>query len=98
METRAFEEAKLHRVLGSATRLRILWNLLGKELSVGDLAAAANISPQNTSQHLRLMQDKGLLTSRREGQTVYYRIADNEAMRRCLLLGQTTSSSKTRRA
>lgn len=89
-----FEDAQLHRILGSPTRLRILRNLLGKELSVGSLAAAAHLSPQNTSQHLRLMQDKGFLTSRREGQNIFYRIADEAAMRRCLFFGRMSAPSK----
>jgi DNA-binding transcriptional ArsR family regulator len=70
----ASQQADLYRVLSNATRLRILWTLADQELSVGEIAAAAETSLQNTSQHLHLMQDKGILTSRREAQTIYYRI------------------------
>jgi DNA-binding transcriptional ArsR family regulator len=80
----AEQQADIYRVFGNATRLRILWSLADQELSVGEIAAAAETSLQNTSQHLRLMQDKGILTSRRESQTIYYRIADIEMMRRYL--------------
>ena len=80
----AEQQADIYRVFGNATRLRILWSLADQELSVGEIAAAAETSLQNTSQHLRLMQNKGILTSRRESQTIYYRIADIEMMRRYL--------------
>ena len=90
------KDAQLHRILGSPARLRILRNLLGKEVSVGTLAASAHLSVPNTSQHLRLMHDKGLLTSRRQGQSVYYRIADTEAIKRCLSLGRMGTASKRR--
>lgn len=80
----AEQQADIYKVFSNATRLRILLALAEQELSVGEIAAAAETSLQNTSQHLHLMYDKGILTSRRESQTIYYRIADNEMMRRYL--------------
>ena len=80
----AEQQAELYRIFSNATRLQILWALAEGELSVGELAEAAETSLQNTSQHLHLMLDRGLLTSRREGQTIYYRIADWDAIRACL--------------
>jgi DNA-binding transcriptional ArsR family regulator len=82
----AIQQAELYRVFSNATRLQILWALEEGELSVGEIAAVAETSLQNISQHLHLMLDKGLLTSRREAQTIYYRIADNETVQRCLPL------------
>jgi ArsR family transcriptional regulator len=55
---------------------------------LGDIARSVNGSLQNTSQHLHLMKNKGILTSRREGQTIYYCIAKNELMKNCPLLLQ----------
>ncbi|MEJ2596904.1 MAG: metalloregulator ArsR/SmtB family transcription factor [Anaerolineales bacterium] len=81
----AAQQADFYRVFSSPTRLRILWALVDQELSVGEIASAAETSLQNTSQHLHLMQDKGILTSRRESQTIYYRIADNETVKRYIL-------------
>jgi len=66
--------AELHRVLANRRRLLILWTLAGKELSVGEIAQVIGASLQSTSQHLRLMRDHAMLCSRREGQTVYYRL------------------------
>jgi DNA-binding transcriptional ArsR family regulator len=66
--------AEIHRVLANPRRLRILWALERQELSVGEIAGAIGASLQCTSQHLRLMREHGMVCSRREGQTVYYRI------------------------
>ena len=41
---------------------------------------------QSTSQHLHLMKDKGILRSRRDGQTIYYRIANHDTLAQCPLL------------
>jgi DNA-binding transcriptional ArsR family regulator len=78
----ARNQADLYRVFSNATRLRILWTLLDQELSVSEIAAAAGTSLQNTSQHLHRMQDRGILTSRREAQTIYYSIVDDEVIKR----------------
>jgi DNA-binding transcriptional ArsR family regulator len=66
--------AEVHRVLASRRRLMILWALEGRELSVSDIAHAIGASLQSTSQHLRLMRDHSMLSSRRDGQTVFYRL------------------------
>jgi DNA-binding transcriptional ArsR family regulator len=86
----ATQQANLYRVLSNPTRLCILWALANRELSVGEIAAAAETSLQNTSQHLHLMQDKGILLSRRKAQTIYYRITDDEIVRRYLPPAQTS--------
>lgn len=74
------------RVFGNPLRVMILWHLAGQaEMHVGEIAANIGTSMQNTSQHLRLMRDRGILESRRAGKEIYYRIAENERMRTCLL-------------
>jgi DNA-binding transcriptional ArsR family regulator len=82
LRVQALQQADFFRVFSNATRLCILCALADRELSVGEIAAAVETSLQNVSQHLHLMQDKGILASRRESQTVYYRIADNELVKR----------------
>jgi DNA-binding transcriptional ArsR family regulator len=71
---KAKRTAEIHRVLANPRRLRILWALKHRELSVGELADAIGASLQCTSQHLRLMREHGMVGSRREGQTIYYHI------------------------
>jgi DNA-binding transcriptional ArsR family regulator len=70
----AEQYAEIHRVLANRRRILILWALTSRELSVGEIAHVIGASLQSTSQHLRLMRDHAMLCSRREGQTVYYRL------------------------
>jgi DNA-binding transcriptional ArsR family regulator len=81
-------QAGICGVFGNAKRLLILWTLGKGEMSVSEIASAIDCSLQNTSQHLHLMKDKDILASRREGQTIYYRIQQNELMEGCRLLFQ----------
>ncbi|MBC8509701.1 MAG: helix-turn-helix transcriptional regulator [Chloroflexi bacterium] len=82
----AREQASLCSVFGNTQRVLIAWALGEEEVSVSDIAAQLEISLQNASQHLRLMKDKGILSSRRDGQTIYYRIAENELLKSCSIL------------
>ncbi len=60
--------------------------VLARELSVNDLVNAVGISQSALSQHLAKMREEGLLATRREAQTVYYRIVDPNAQRMLALL------------
>jgi ArsR family transcriptional regulator len=68
------------KAMAHPSRLMILHLLSESERSVGSLEKLLNISQANLSQHLNLMKDKGLLTSRRDGNLVYYRLRDNRLM------------------
>jgi DNA-binding transcriptional ArsR family regulator len=85
----ARQQAEICKVFGNVNRIMILWVLGNQEMSVGDIAEAIDTSLQNASQHLRLMKDRGILTSRRKGHTIYYRVAGNELMAGCRILQQT---------
>lgn len=73
---RAEAEANLCRTFNNTRRVLILWTLGDQEMSVSEIAAAIGATVPNTSQHLQVMKDRGVLVSRREGQTIYYRVAD----------------------
>lgn len=64
-------------MLADGTRIRILWALIGRELSVNELAAQAGKPPAAVSQHLAKLRMSRLVQTRREGTTVFYRL-DNE--------------------
>ncbi len=81
----AQNQADLCSVFGNPSRVLILWTLGRRELSVGDIAVAIECSLQNTSQHLHLMKNKGILASRRDGNTIYYRVTDDERLTNCCL-------------
>lgn len=91
----AVKQANFCKVFGNVQRVLIFWSLAEHELSVGDIAGRVNGSLQNTSQHLHLMKNKGILTSRREGQTIYYRTVENELMKDCLLVKKAHQQMET---
>lgn len=80
-EANAAEAAKLLRALGNERRLMILCQLADGELSVGELLPRVGVSQSALSQHLAVLRDEGLVATRREGQTIRYRIEDPAAMR-----------------
>ena len=82
----AQNQAALCGVFGNPSRVLILWALNEHELSVSDIASAIECSLQNTSQHLHLMKDKGILTSRREGNTIYYRVKREGCATNCCMV------------
>lgn len=87
LEASATEVAALLRALGNERRLLLLCLLIEQgEMAAGDLADAVALSPSATSQHLTKMRDEGLVTSRREAQTIHYRIADPRITRVVALL------------
>ena len=86
LHTIARKQADICGVFSNAKRILILWVLGKKELSVGEIAKEIGTSIQNASQHLRLMKDRDIVKSRRVGQTVYYRIAENDITEHCTTL------------
>ena len=87
LERKAAQAAQLLKLLANENRLLILCRLaLVREMSVGDLADAVDLSQSALSQHLAKMREDGLLATRREAQTVFYRIGDPNAARLLALL------------
>ena len=82
----ARKQAAVCRLFASDRRILILWTLVEQEKSVSEIATAVHTSLQNTSQHLRLMKEKGILAARRDGQTIYYRIAEGRGGQLCRIL------------
>jgi ArsR family transcriptional regulator len=68
--------AAVGRALSDPKRLCVLESLAVGELSVGDLSARVNCQVPNMSQHLAVLRSAGLVTTRRTGSTVFYRLAD----------------------
>ena len=64
-------------MLADGTRVRILWALTGRELSVSELAAEVGKPPASVSQHLAKLRMTRLVQTRREGTQVFYRL-ENE--------------------
>ena len=87
LERKAAEVASLLKLLANENRLLILCRLALKgEMPVNELVAAVGLSQSALSQHLAKMREEGLLATRREAQTVFYRMADENAARLLMLL------------
>jgi DNA-binding transcriptional ArsR family regulator len=92
MSVRKSDLASLQRNAGAAVamlsalanerRLMILCLLIAdEEVTAGELADAVGVSQSACSQHLAKMREEGLVTFRREAQTIHYRIADPNVKR-----------------
>ena len=68
--------AAVGRALADPKRLCVLETLARGEISVSDLSTTVGCQVPNMSQHLAVLRSAGLVQSRREGSTVYYRLAD----------------------
>ena len=80
-EESAGRAATLLRLLGNEKRLMLLCQLADGELSVRDIQSRVGLSQSALSQHLALLREEGVVGTRRESQTIYYRIVDHAAMR-----------------
>ncbi|UQN08546.1 metalloregulator ArsR/SmtB family transcription factor [Deinococcus sp. QL22] len=70
------EASALLKLVADPTRLQILSALHVQELCVGDLAAVIGLSESAVSHQLRLLRTQRLVTFRKEGRVVYYRLLD----------------------
>lgn len=79
LDAAAQSAARLLKAMAHPCRLRVLCALAEREYCVGDLQTRAGLSQSALSQHLARLRAQGLVTTRRESQTVYYRIHSAEA-------------------
>ncbi len=78
--------ADICKTLGNAKRIEILNALENKELSVSELIKILGIAPANVSQHLGVMRQKGILTARRNGNNILYRVSNKKVIKACGLM------------
>ena len=78
MQDAAGRASEILKTLGHPGRLMILCNLADGERAVGELAEEVGMAQSSLSQHLARMRREGLVNTRRESQTVYYRLADGD--------------------
>jgi DNA-binding transcriptional ArsR family regulator len=72
MQAHACEASGLLKAMGNEQRLLILCQLVGHELSVGELQADSQLSQSALSQHLAVLREADLVQTRREGQSIFY--------------------------
>jgi DNA-binding transcriptional ArsR family regulator len=79
MEAAADNASGLLKALANRHRLLIVCQLIDGERSVGDLAEFLGLRDSTVSQHLALLRKDGLVSARRDAQTIYYSIASDPA-------------------
>ena len=75
-EDELYDLAELFKVFGDSTRIRILFVLFGSEVCVCDLAETLNMTQSAVSHQLKILKQAKLVSSRREGKSVFYSLAD----------------------
>ena len=80
--------AAIARALADPKRLCVVERLASGERSVSDLSRDVGCQVPNMSQHLAVLRSAGLVASRREGSTVFYRLADARVLDAYRLLQQ----------
>jgi len=79
LTAKAVEATRLLTALANESRLAILCQLVEGERSVGTLVEAVGLSQSALSQHLAKLRAAGIVATRRNAQTVYYRLASKAA-------------------
>jgi DNA-binding transcriptional ArsR family regulator len=79
MERAADEASNLLKALSNRHRLLIICQLIDGERSVGELAEFLSLRDSTVSQHLALLRKDGLVSARRDAQTIFYSIASEPA-------------------
>jgi DNA-binding transcriptional ArsR family regulator len=78
--------AVVGRALADPKRLCVLESLAEGELSVSELSTRVGCQVPNMSQHLAVLRSAGLVATRREGSTIYYRLSDPRVLEAYQLL------------
>ena len=76
-ENTLYDTAELFKNFSDSTRIRILYSLFGKELSVTEIADKLNMNQSAISHQLRILKNSKLIKNRRQGKTIYYSLADD---------------------
>ena len=79
MQMHARDAANLLKAMANEHRLMIMCTLMDGELCVGELNAKISLSQSALSQHLASLREAGLVSTRKESQTVYYKVSGSEA-------------------
>lgn len=86
-EKAVFEmQAEICKTLTNPKRIEILNALKNEEKTVSEIVAALGVSKANVSQHLAVMRHKGILSTRRAGVNIYYRVSNPKVIEACSLM------------
>jgi len=81
MRRNAGAAAAMMAAISHEARLRVLCDLVGGERTAGELVERSGLSQSALSQHLSRLREEGLVATRREGVSIFYRISNPDAAR-----------------
>ena len=87
--------ARVCKAIADPKRLLIINELRDKELSVSDLCESLSLSQSNVSQHLAILRERGVVTTRREGTTIFYTLRSQKVVQAVDLLREFMAESLT---
>lgn len=76
-------QAELCKSLSNPKRLHIIQELRGSEKTVGELSKVLGLKQSNTSQHIAILRRIGIISPRKEGSTVYYKLVNPKIAEAC---------------
>ena len=79
LKAHAVRATALLKAMSNPARLMVLCQLAEGEKSVGELEGAVDLSQSGLSQHLALLRREAIVVTRRQGQTIFYRLSSEEA-------------------
>ena len=82
------KNAELYKVMANAKRLEILNSITDREATVNELSKMLGTRKSNTSQHLAYLRYLGLVTTRRQGKNVFYKISDPRIVEPCKIFNE----------
>lgn len=90
--------AERFKALSEASRLQILNALRGGERTVSGILEATGLGQANVSKHLQVLHASGFVERRKDGISIYYRLADPDVLRLCeLMCGRLELESASRK-
>jgi DNA-binding transcriptional ArsR family regulator len=90
-------QAEICKTLTNPKRIEILNTLKTEEKTVSELVEALGASKANVSQHLAVMRHKGILSTRRDGVNIYYRVSNPKVIDACALMKEVLFEQHTAR-
>ena len=83
-EERIYElHAGVCQIMASPKRLKLINTLRDKEMTVGELVRLTGMSKINVSQHLAILREKKIVTARRAGMNIYYKLTNPKVLQAC---------------
>lgn len=92
------KNAELYKVMANPKRLEILNSIVNTEATVNELSKILGTRKSNTSQHLSYLRFLGLVTTRRQGKNIFYKITDPRIVEPCKIFNEIRSSKSFQKA